>query len=406
MGGRTRRAAGLHLPALLGGGQGVVFRARREGGADHRRLPRRPRVGPTRCWWRSAPAPRRSIPHRADGVVQCLAGGGAAAGRCRAGVRNRANRPNRSLPLPVCCRRCARGCMAASTKCRGRFCCVYHNRGCLGPWQLGADNNKERSMFDSSSHVPPRRPGRRDHQRRRPALSGCTTTTTSSATPAEQRKSLSSAADETFGQALPGVAAVRGVGGARQGRADIPGRAERQLHHRRRARQGRAARGRRQCRLLTTAGSIGFQAGAQSKAMVLLFMTQGALDKFRNSSGWTSRRDCRGGGYRREWPHRHQHGAAAGGGLRDEQWRADGRCVAGRHEDIQDRRIRLDRRHGAGTVPAGRLCRPLSISKYGGVAALAHGLRARDLGGFDFRIQAAPAQDAAARFLGPHPSRP
>ena len=55
-------------------------------------------------------------------------------------------------------------------------------------------------MFDSS-HVPPRRPGRRDHQRRRPAFSGCTTTTpTSSATPAEQRKSLSSAADETLGK--------------------------------------------------------------------------------------------------------------------------------------------------------------------------------------------------------------
>jgi len=37
----------------------------------------------------------------------------------------------------------------------------------------------------------------------------------------------------------------------------------------------------------TTAGSIGFQAGAQSKAIVLLFMTQAALDKFRNSNGWT-----------------------------------------------------------------------------------------------------------------------
>ena len=37
----------------------------------------------------------------------------------------------------------------------------------------------------------------------------------------------------------------------------------------------------------TTAGSIGFQAGAQSKAMVLLFMTDEALNKFRNSSGWT-----------------------------------------------------------------------------------------------------------------------
>ncbi|XAH23283.1 YSC84-related protein [Xylophilus sp. GW821-FHT01B05] len=37
----------------------------------------------------------------------------------------------------------------------------------------------------------------------------------------------------------------------------------------------------------TTAGSIGFQAGAQSKAVIYLFTTQDALDKFRNSSGWT-----------------------------------------------------------------------------------------------------------------------
>lgn len=36
-----------------------------------------------------------------------------------------------------------------------------------------------------------------------------------------------------------------------------------------------------------TGGSIGFQAGAQSKAMVLLFMTDDALAKFRGSSGWT-----------------------------------------------------------------------------------------------------------------------
>ncbi len=36
-----------------------------------------------------------------------------------------------------------------------------------------------------------------------------------------------------------------------------------------------------------TGGSIGLQAGAQSKAMVLLFMTDGALAQFRNSSGWT-----------------------------------------------------------------------------------------------------------------------
>ncbi|TEA80309.1 twin-arginine translocation pathway signal [Allopusillimonas ginsengisoli] len=37
----------------------------------------------------------------------------------------------------------------------------------------------------------------------------------------------------------------------------------------------------------TAGGSIGFQAGAQSRAIVMLFMTQEALDEFRNSDGWT-----------------------------------------------------------------------------------------------------------------------
>jgi len=37
----------------------------------------------------------------------------------------------------------------------------------------------------------------------------------------------------------------------------------------------------------STAGSIGFQAGAQSKAIVVLFMTQDSLDRFLNSKGWT-----------------------------------------------------------------------------------------------------------------------
>jgi lipid-binding SYLF domain-containing protein len=37
----------------------------------------------------------------------------------------------------------------------------------------------------------------------------------------------------------------------------------------------------------TTSGSIGLQAGAQSQAIVLLFMTPDSLAKFRNSNGWT-----------------------------------------------------------------------------------------------------------------------
>lgn len=37
----------------------------------------------------------------------------------------------------------------------------------------------------------------------------------------------------------------------------------------------------------TGGGSIGFQAGAQSRATIMLFMTQQALADFRNSNGWT-----------------------------------------------------------------------------------------------------------------------
>ena len=36
----------------------------------------------------------------------------------------------------------------------------------------------------------------------------------------------------------------------------------------------------------TTSGSIGLQLGAQAKSIVIAFMTQAALDKFRNSDGW------------------------------------------------------------------------------------------------------------------------
>ena len=43
----------------------------------------------------------------------------------------------------------------------------------------------------------------------------------------------------------------------------------------------------------TSSLTWGFQAGAQSKALILMFMTQEALDKFRNSSsGWTAGADA------------------------------------------------------------------------------------------------------------------
>ncbi len=42
----------------------------------------------------------------------------------------------------------------------------------------------------------------------------------------------------------------------------------------------------------TTSGSFGLQAGAQSTAVILLFMTQDALQRFQNSNGWTMGADA------------------------------------------------------------------------------------------------------------------
>jgi lipid-binding SYLF domain-containing protein len=46
-------------------------------------------------------------------------------------------------------------------------------------------------------------------------------------------------------------------------------------------------RGRSERYYSTAAGSVGLLAGAESKSVFLLFMTQEALDKFRASDGWT-----------------------------------------------------------------------------------------------------------------------
>ena len=42
----------------------------------------------------------------------------------------------------------------------------------------------------------------------------------------------------------------------------------------------------------TSSLSFGFQAGAQSKALVFMFMTQDALNKFRSGNGWTAGADA------------------------------------------------------------------------------------------------------------------
>ncbi|MBS0445145.1 MAG: twin-arginine translocation pathway signal [Proteobacteria bacterium] len=50
--------------------------------------------------------------------------------------------------------------------------------------------------------------------------------------------------------------------------------------------------GRTQGYYSTTAASVGLLAGADSKAVYILFMTDAALEKFRNSEGWTAGADA------------------------------------------------------------------------------------------------------------------
>lgn len=121
-------------------------------------------------------------------------------------------------------------------------------------------------------------------------LGACTTTLPDNrATPAEQRASIDQAADATLQrlyQTVPGsrdyVSRARGVlvfpenvsGGFIVG-----------IEH---GRGVLRVGGRNAGYYTSSSGSVGLQAGVQSRAVVILFMTPEALESFRNSSGWTA----------------------------------------------------------------------------------------------------------------------
>ncbi len=80
----------------------------------------------------------------------------------------------------------------------------------------------------------------------------------------------------------------------------------------------------------TVSGSFGLQAGAQSKAVIFLFMTHDALNSFRHSKGWSVwwRRVSRALEGRRERCDRYDNGNRTSQCDRADQCRSDGRCVA------------------------------------------------------------------------------
>jgi lipid-binding SYLF domain-containing protein len=121
------------------------------------------------------------------------------------------------------------------------------------------------------------------------SITGCSTTSKPpDATPAQQRQNIDAAVDSALAQLFAQdpasrdlVAKARGVlvfpsvvtagfvvgGSYGTGALRAGGRTERYYK--------------------TAAGSVGLLAGAESKAMYILFMTDDALAKFRASNGWT-----------------------------------------------------------------------------------------------------------------------
>ena len=124
-------------------------------------------------------------------------------------------------------------------------------------------------------------------------FAACTTTSTSSGDPVARRTSIDASVDSALSKLYvqaPGsremtrkakgvlvfpsvVSAGLGVGGSYgQGALRVSGKTDGYYS--------------------TTAASVGLLAGADSKAVYVLFMTQESLDKFRASKGWTAGADA------------------------------------------------------------------------------------------------------------------
>lgn len=119
--------------------------------------------------------------------------------------------------------------------------------------------------------------------------SGCTTTSGSSGDPAAERKAIDSAADSALARLYAEVPGSRDLVGSAKGVLIFPtfvsaGFMFGGAHGRGVMREGGKSNG----YYRMTEGSFGWQIGAQSQAVFILFMTQEALKNFQASSGWTA----------------------------------------------------------------------------------------------------------------------
>jgi lipid-binding SYLF domain-containing protein len=124
------------------------------------------------------------------------------------------------------------------------------------------------------------------------ALAGCTTTPSSSASNstsnADKRQAINASVDETLSRLYTTVHGSRELVSKARGVLVFPSVVQAGFWIGGQYGQGalRVA-GQNTGYYSTAAGSFGLQIGAQSKGVIFLFMTQDALDRFRNSQGWS-----------------------------------------------------------------------------------------------------------------------
>jgi lipid-binding SYLF domain-containing protein len=120
---------------------------------------------------------------------------------------------------------------------------------------------------------------------------GCSTTTTRPDTPVDRqakRREIESAADETLTRLYSTVRGSKELADRAQGILIFPRVLSAGLVVGGEFGDGVLRSGGRAAGYYRLVGaSLGWQIGAQSRAIVLMFLTQESLDRFRNSSGWT-----------------------------------------------------------------------------------------------------------------------
>ncbi|WP_158905341.1 YSC84-related protein [Burkholderia sp. L27(2015)] len=128
------------------------------------------------------------------------------------------------------------------------------------------------------------------------ALAGCTTTGGSnvgSGDPAAKRRSLNTDADATLGRLYDTARSSRQLVGRAKGVLVFPSVIAAGFWVGGQYGEGvLRVNGATTGYYSTTSASVGLQIGAQSKAIIFLFMTQSALDQFRNSNGWSAGGDA------------------------------------------------------------------------------------------------------------------